>query len=113
MFLAHACQIKARVKQLDFVGAFLQAKMRTRMFVTIPKIYGTLFPEYSRYCGVPVRLVMSMYGMVLCRKYWYLDLMEYLLEIGFKASECARSLFICIHVDGAKIYMLNYIHDIL
>ena len=29
MFLAHAARTKARVKQLDFVGAFLQAKMRT------------------------------------------------------------------------------------
>jgi hypothetical protein len=35
MFLGHASRIKARIKQLDFVGAFLQAKMRTRMFVTI------------------------------------------------------------------------------
>ncbi len=69
MFLAHASRIKAQVKQLDFAGAFLQAKMRTRMFVAIPKIYGILFPEYSAYfhleyqsdcilsCGVPV---MSM-----------------------------------------------------
>jgi len=40
MFLAHASRLKVRVKQLDFVGAFLQAKMRTRMFVTIPKIFG-------------------------------------------------------------------------
>jgi hypothetical protein len=62
MFLAHASRMKARVKQLDFVGAFLQAKMRTLMFITIPKIYGILFPEYSEYCGTPVRLAMSMYG---------------------------------------------------
>jgi hypothetical protein len=88
MFLAHAARTKARVKQLDFVGAFLQAKMRTRMFVTIPKIYGILFPEYCQYCGVPVRLGMSMYGTTLCGKYWYLDLTEYLLELGFKPSEC-------------------------
>jgi hypothetical protein len=56
------------------------------MFVTIPKIYGILFPEYSSYCGVPVRLVMSMYGTTYCGKYWYLDLAEYLLEVGFKPS---------------------------
>jgi len=93
-FLAHASRMKARVKQLDFVGAFLQAKMRTRMFVTIPKIYGILFPEYSNYCGIPVRLVMSMYGTTLCGKYWYLDLTEYLIELGFKPSECMRCLFI-------------------
>jgi hypothetical protein len=69
MFLAHAARLKAHVKQLDFVGAFLQAKMRTCMFVTIPKIYAVLFPEYSQYCGIPVSLRMSMYGATLCEKY--------------------------------------------
>jgi hypothetical protein len=113
MFLAHAARTKARVKQLDFVGAFLQAKMRTRMFVTIPKIYGILFPEYCQYCGVPVRLGMSMYGTTLCGKYWYLDLTEYLLELGFKPSECVRCLFILVYPNGAKIYVLNYVDDML
>jgi hypothetical protein len=47
MFLVHACKLKAQVKQLDFVGAFLQAKMQTHMFVTILKIFGILFPEYT------------------------------------------------------------------
>jgi len=113
MFLAHASRMKARVKQLDFVGAFLQAKMRTRMFVTIPKIYGILFPEYSGYCGVPVRLVMSMYGTTLCGKYWYLDLTEYLLELEFKPSECMRCLFIRTYAGGIRLYILNYVDDML
>jgi len=47
MFLAHASRVKTRVKQLDFVGAFLQAKTRSRVFVSIPAIYGVLFPEYK------------------------------------------------------------------
>jgi hypothetical protein len=113
MFLAHASRMKARVKQLDFVGAFLQAKMRTRMFVTIPKIYGILFPEYSGYCGTPVRLVMSMYGTTLCGKYWYLDLTEYLLELGFKPSECMHCLFIRTYAGGIRLYVLNYVDDML
>jgi len=113
MFLGHASRIKARVKQLDFVGAFLQAKMRTRMFVTIPKIYGILFPEHAEYCGLPVRLAMPMYGTTLCGKYWYLDLTEYLLEVGFKASECMRCLFIHVYPDGVSIYVLNYVDDML
>ena len=78
MFLAHASRLKTRVKQLDFVGAFLQAKMRTRMFVTIPKIFGILFPEYAWCTGKPVWLLMSMYGTTLCGKYWYLDLLDFL-----------------------------------
>ncbi len=42
MFLAHAARLKVRVKQLDFIGAFLQAKTHSRIFVTIPQIFGIL-----------------------------------------------------------------------
>jgi hypothetical protein len=111
MFLGHASRIKARVKQLDFVGAFLQAKMRTRIFVTIPKINGILFPEHAEYCGIPVRLAMLMYGIMLCGKYWYLDLTEYLLELGFKPSECMRCLFIHVYPERVRLYVLNYVDD--
>jgi hypothetical protein len=113
MFLGHASQLKARVKQLDFVGAFLQAKMRTRMFVIIPKIFGILFPEYAWCTGKPVRLLMSMYGTTLCGKYWYLDLLEFLKEIGFKEGDCVKCSFIKEFSDGSKIYLLNYVDDML
>jgi hypothetical protein len=113
MFLAHATKLKARVKQLDFVGAYLQAKTRSRIFVTIPKIFGILFPEYEKFCGKPVRLAMSMYGTTLSGKYWYLKLQEYLLEIGFKANENMQCLFTQHHNDGSKVYLLNYVDDML
>jgi hypothetical protein len=83
------------------------------MFVTIPKIYGILFPEYSKYCGTPFRLAMSMYGTTLCGKYWYLDLTDYLLELGFKPSECMRCLFIYVYPVGIKLNVLNYVDDML
>lgn len=58
IFLAH---LKARVKQLDFIEAFLQANIQSRIFITIPAIFGTLFPEYKAFCGVPLRPAISMY----------------------------------------------------
>jgi hypothetical protein len=39
------------VKQLDFVGAYLQAKTHSSIFVTIAKIFGILFLEYPDYFG--------------------------------------------------------------
>jgi hypothetical protein len=39
MFLADAARNKCRVHQLDFVGAFLQANVRGRIFVSLPKVY--------------------------------------------------------------------------
>ncbi len=40
MFLAFAARLKVRVKQLDFIGAFLQAKVQSRVFVKILAVYG-------------------------------------------------------------------------
>jgi hypothetical protein len=113
MFLGHACRLKARVKQLDFVGAFLQAKMRTRMFVTIPKIFVILFPEYAWCTGKPVRLLMSMYGTTLSGKYWYLALLDFLKEIGFTEGDCVKCSFIKVFADGSKLFLLNYVDDML
>jgi hypothetical protein len=113
VFLAHASHLKVRIKQLDFIGAFLQAPMHSRMFVTIPKIFGILFPEYANYCGTPVRLQKPMYGTTLSGKYWYLELTVYLVEIGFTASKSVPCLFVKITCDGNNIFVLNYVDDML
>ncbi len=113
MFLAHASRTKAHVKQLDFVGALLQAKTRSRVFVSIPAMYGVLFPEYKEFCGRPVRLAKSMYSMTLSGKYWFLDLQDYLTELGFKASSTVPSLCIKEDEKGGKLYVLNYVDDML
>jgi hypothetical protein len=83
------------------------------MFVTIPQIYGILFPEYAEFCGKPVRLLMSMYGMTLCGKYWYLDLLDFLKEIGFQEGNCVKCFFMKTFSDGSKLYILNYVDDML
>jgi hypothetical protein len=103
MFLAHATRLKVRAWQLDFVGAFLQAKMCTRMLVTIPNIYGQK----------PVRLQMSMYGTTLCIKYWYMDLLDYLKEKEFKEGGCVKCFFVKKFPDDSKLYILNYVDDML
>ena len=45
-FLEDAAKHKARVHQLDFIGAFLQAKVKNRMFVILNMRYAAYFPEY-------------------------------------------------------------------
>jgi hypothetical protein len=68
MSLAHAVHLKCRVKQLDFIGAFLQLSTHSRIFV----------------------------GMTLSRKYWYLDLLDFLIILELKPSICIPCLFILI-----------------
>ena len=46
-FLADETEHKARLHQLDFIGAFLQAKVKNRVFVKFDSRYIDYFPEYS------------------------------------------------------------------
>ena len=45
-FLADAAKHKARVHQLYFIRAFLQAKVKNRVFVKLGIRYADYFPEY-------------------------------------------------------------------
>ena len=42
-FLADAAKLKARVHQLDFIGAFLQDKVKNRVFVKLDMRYADIF----------------------------------------------------------------------
>ena len=60
-FLSDAAKDKARVNQLDFIGAFLQAKVQNRVFVKLDIRYTDYFPEYAKYFGRALILLKSMY----------------------------------------------------
>ena len=62
-FLADAAKHKARVHQLDFIGAFLQANVKSRVFIKLNMRYAAYFPEYTQYFGRALKLLKSMYGM--------------------------------------------------
>ena len=47
-FLAYAAKHKAIVHQLDFIGEFLQAKVKNRVFVELDMRYADYFPEYAQ-----------------------------------------------------------------
>ena len=47
-FLADSAKHKARVHQLDFIGSFLQAKVKNRVFVKLDIRYTDYFPEYAK-----------------------------------------------------------------
>ena len=62
-FLEDATKHKARVHQLYFIGAFLQAKVKNRVFLKLDIRYTDSFPDYSKYFGRALRLWEPMYGM--------------------------------------------------
>ena len=59
--LADAAKNKAIVHQLDFIGAFLEAKLKNRVIVKLDIRYTGYFPEYTKYFGRALRLLKSMY----------------------------------------------------
>ncbi len=63
--------------------------------------------------GVPLRLVKSMCGITLSGKFWYIDLMESLVEMGFLQSSSIQCLFYKILPNKSKLFLLNYNDDML
>ena len=61
--LADATKHKLIFHQLDFIEAFLQAKVRNRVFVNLDSRYTDYFPEYERYFGRALKLFKSIYGI--------------------------------------------------
>ena len=92
-FLADVAKHKARVHQLYFIGAFLQANIKNRVFVKFDIRYTDYFPEYAKYFGRALRLLKSMYGMTNSRKLFDDEFTEWLLEAGFIQSQCQMSIF--------------------
>ena len=82
-FLADAAKYKARVYQLDFIVAFLQAKVKNRVFVKLDMRYAAYFPEYAHYFGRTLKLLESMYGMTNSGIMFADELTEWIIEEEF------------------------------
>ena len=109
--LADAAKHKARVHQLDFIGAFLKAKVKNRVFVKLDMRYADYFPEYAQYFGRALKILKSMYGMTNSGKLFYDELTEWLIKEGFLQSQCQMSIYYKYAPDGSNIFVLSYVDD--
>ena len=112
-FVAESVKRNRPIKQLDYVGAFCQVTMRTRLFLQLPKEYAFLLPEYSKYFERARLLLKSLYGTDIAAKSWNQDLTEWMTTkktIPFKQSEVDPSLF--VHRSGEDyIFVVIYVDD--
>jgi hypothetical protein len=113
MFLVDAAPHKAWVWQLVFIGAYLQAKACSHVFVHMPAIYGQLFPEFVKFCGRSLHLLKSMYGMMYSGKYWFEELQDWLQENGYVQCSSCLALFVKEDGKGSIIKLLDYIDDMI
>ena len=109
--LSDAAKHKSRVHQLDFIGVFLQAKVKNRVFFKLDIMYIYYFPECAKYFGRALRLLKSMYGVTNSGKLFADKLTECLLEAGFIQSQCQMSIYYKYAPDGSKIVVLYYVDD--
>lgn len=113
VFLALATKMKRRVKQADFIGAFLQAKVRGRYFVKLDERFKHYFPDLASWFGRPLRLKRGIYGQKMSGKFWNQDYTEWLLDQGFEQSTADTTYFIKYNPDGSWIRLIFYVDDCL
>ena len=77
--LADGVKLKTIVHQLYFIGAFLQAKFKNRVFVKLGSRYADYSPEYSNYFGRALRLFKSIFGMTNSGKLFSDELTDWFL----------------------------------
>jgi histone deacetylase 1/2 len=95
------------IHQLDVHNAFLNGILQEEVYMAQPpRFVDPALP--SHVC----RLHKSLYSLKQAPRAWYNRLSEFLLSIGFQASKGDTSLFI-LSYDGAMIYLLVYVDDIL
>ena len=113
LFLAFAASLKRRVKHGDFVGAYLQAKVRGRFFVTLDKRYAQYFPDLADWFGRPLLLDKGIYGLTYSGKFWNEEFSEWLIGQGFVQSTADTTYFIKYYKDGSWIRLIFYVDDCL
>ena len=107
-FISDTAKHKAKVHQLDFIGAFLQAKVKNRVFVKLDMRYADYFPEYAQYFGRALIFLKSMYGITNSGKLFDDELIEWLLESVFIQSQCQMSIYYKYATDGS-IFLKSYV----
>lgn len=102
---------KRIVKSGDFVGAFLQAKVRGRFFVRLSPEYKALFPDLDKWFGVPLKLKRGIYGLTYSGKFWVEEFTDFLLSEGFEQSTADPCYLVKYWPDGSWIRLLFYVDD--
>ena len=89
---------------IDFVNAFVQAKLESDVWMHLPRGSHSKFKEKT--C---LKLLRSLYGAVFSPRLWYQLLRKVLLEIGFgqcKSDPCfflKENIYLVVHVDDCRI----------
>ena len=76
IFVTQEVNVNRAIKWLDFVGAFCQGHMKTRLFLKIPQEYWSIFPENDEYFVHPNWENLFMVLM------WHIKFLQMIYMIG-------------------------------
>ena len=96
-----------RVHQMDVSTAFLHGDLAEDVKVKQPEGYHVGGPN------TVCQLHKALYGLKQAPRAWYVTISSYLKSAGFVISDADPSLFILQSVEGATVYLLLYVDDIL
>ena len=84
LYLALCARYKMFPAQTDWVQAYLQCKMKERVFIQFPARWAEYLPDdLAKYCGVPLELLKALYGYTYSGKRLYEEQESFLTEQGF------------------------------
>ena len=86
--------------QLDFIGEFLQVKVKKIIFVKLDSRYVDYFPEYSSYFGRALGSLKYMYEMNNSGKLFADEFTYWLIEAGFIQYKLQMSIYYKYAPDG-------------
>ncbi|XRB22342.1 retrovirus-related Pol polyprotein [Pseudoscourfieldia marina] len=92
--------------QIDVETAYLYALVQELIYMRPPK--GTNYGP-NKIC----RLLKSLYGLKQAGRNWYLDLKDYLVELGFKPGEVDIGMYSAAVGTENEIWILVYVDDII
>ena len=95
--------------QLDYIGVFLQAKVKNRVFVKLDSRYAEYFSEYSSYFGIALILLKYMYEMTNSGKLISYELTEWMIYAGLIQYQFQMSIYYKSAPDGTKNIVLYYV----
>jgi Reverse transcriptase (RNA-dependent DNA polymerase) len=117
MSLRTYCALCAKFRvyptQTDFVMAYLQVKMRERVFVKFPDYWAEHVPENLRkYCGRPLRLLRALYGYTYSGKFLFEEQAEFFTRFGLRQT-VIPAMWVMYDSNNAILLILHYLDDLL
>ena len=104
--LALGAKYDYEIEQLDIITAFLESLMKETVYVKQPHRFEE--PRSARYARV-CHLLRALYGLKQAPREWYLTLISYLINLGYKRLEHDHCVF--GHENGVIIAI--FVDDLL